>query len=215
MKSTLKIAALVLAFGADIVVSNWAGVVEGQQKKTPGEGFAAVPGVKGGHDVFGPYDPVQNWPRPLGESLPNHDKLDVLAGDRRLPRVLVTMKGELPALTGGRGRGTVWLPQIGPSIKFPVGGGAALREAASATPSFGKAMDASDGRPGVDWRWEHVIMVFDRNGKMVEDWSQWDRIWGRPHDVEISPYDPQKNIWIVDADAHLSASSRTTASSAC
>jgi DNA-binding beta-propeller fold protein YncE len=38
---------------------------------------------------------------------------------------------------------------------------------------------------------------------MIEDWSQWDRIWGRPHDVEISPYDPQKNIWIVDADAHF------------
>jgi DNA-binding beta-propeller fold protein YncE len=45
--------------------------------------------------------------------------------------------------------------------------------------------------------------VFDHNGKMIEDWSQWDRIWGRPHDVEISPYDPQKNIWIVDADAHF------------
>jgi DNA-binding beta-propeller fold protein YncE len=117
--------------------------------------------------------------------------------------VFATTKGELPVLPSGRGRGTVWLPQIGPSIKFPVGGGVPVREAASATPSFGKAMDEGDGRPGVDWRWEHVIMVFDRNGKMVEDWSQWDRIWGRPHDVEISPYDPQKNIWIVDADAHF------------
>ena len=26
---------------------------------------------------------------------------------------------------------------------------------------------------------------------------------GWPHDVEISPYDPEKNIWIVDADNHF------------
>jgi DNA-binding beta-propeller fold protein YncE len=38
---------------------------------------------------------------------------------------------------------------------------------------------------------------------MIEDWSQWDKIWGRPHDVEISPYDPEKHIWIVDADNHF------------
>ena len=28
--------------------------VEGQQTKLPGTGFAAVPGLKGGQDVFGP-----------------------------------------------------------------------------------------------------------------------------------------------------------------
>jgi DNA-binding beta-propeller fold protein YncE len=119
-------------------------------------------------------------------------------------RVIVAQKGELPVLPAGRGRGTTWLPQIGPSIKFPVGGGVPMREAASATPSHGRgAEDGSDGRAGVDWRWEHVIVVFDRNGKMIEDWSQWDKIWGRPHDIEISPYDPQKHIWIVDADNHF------------
>jgi len=184
--------------------------VEGQQTRAPGTGFAAVPGIKGGQDVFGPYDPVQNWPRPLGESLPNHDAwtwsqaTDVFA--ESADRVIVAQKGELPVLPSGRGRGTTWLPQIGPSIKFPVGGGVPIREAASATPSSGRAAeDGSDGRPGVDWRWEHVIAVFDRNGKMVEDWSQWDKIWGRPHDVEISPYDPEKHIWIVDADNHFVA----------
>ena len=43
------------------------------QKNAAGEGFAAIPGRKGGQDIFGPYDPVQNWPRPLAESLPNHE----------------------------------------------------------------------------------------------------------------------------------------------
>jgi len=184
--------------------------VEGQQTHAPGTGFAAVPGLKGGQDVFGPYDPVQNWPRPLAESLPDHkgwtwsQATDVFAESP--DRVIVAQKGELPELPTGRGRGTTWLPQLGPSIKFPVGGGVPLREAASASPSLGKAAeDGSDGRPGIDWRWEHVITVFDRNGKVIEDWSQWDKIWGRPHDVEISPYDPEKHIWIVDADNHFVA----------
>jgi hypothetical protein len=43
--------------------------------------------------------------------------------------------------------------------------------------------------------------------------SQWNKIWRWPHDVEISPYDPDKNIRIVDANNHLSASSRMMVSS--
>ena len=207
-KETLRVGAACVGLVAVVLVTNRLNIVEGQQK--PGAGFAAVPGLKGGHDVFGPYDPVPNWPRPLSESLPNHaawtwsQATDVFA--ESADRVIVAQKGELPVLPAGRGRGTTWLPELGPSIKFPVGGGVPVREAASATPSSGRAAaDGSDGRPGVDWRWEHVIVVFDRNGKMVEDWSQWDKIWGRPHDVEISPYDPQKNIWVVDADNHFVA----------
>ena len=203
---TVRIATGCTALLAVILVSNRLGTVEGQQRRTPGQGFAAVPGLKGGQDVFGPYDPVQNWPRPLGESLPDHQawtwsqSTDIFAESP--DRVFVTQKGELPVLQ--LGRGTTWLPQIGPSIKFPVGGGLPIRETASATPSGGKAAaNGSNGRPGIDWRWEHVIVVLDRNGKMIEDWSQWDSIWGRPHDVEISPYDPEKNIWIVDADNHF------------
>ena len=186
------------------------GTVEGQQKRTPGQGFAAVPGLKGGHDVFGPYDPVANWPKPLGESLPDHQAWTWSQSTDIFPespdRVFVTQKGELPVLQLGRGRGTTWLPQIGPSIKFPIGGGLPIRETASATPSGGKAnADGSDGRPGVDWRWEHVVYVLDRNGKIIDEanWAQWDKIWSRPHDVEISPYDPEKHVWIVDADNHF------------
>ena len=204
----LKIAALcVVVSVTTLLVTDWLGTVEGQQASVPGAGFAAVPGQKGGQDVFGPYDPVQQWPRPLSESLPNHEGWTWSQATDVFPesadRVIVAQKGELPVLPAGRGRGTTWLPQIGPSLKFPIGGGVPIREAASATPSFGRAAaDGSDGRPGVDWRWEHVIAVFDRNGRMVEDWSQWDKIWGRPHDVEISPYDPQKHVWIVDDHNH-------------
>ena len=105
MKRTLTIAAVSLAFFAGMLVTDGLGIVEGQQKKNPGEGFAAVPGLKGGQDVFGPYDPVQNWPRPLAESLPNHDAWTYSQATDVFPesqdRVLVTFKGELPVLAGG------------------------------------------------------------------------------------------------------------------
>ena len=203
-------AAGVALFAVILLVNCSPAPVAGQEDRetVPGEGFAAVPGLKGGHDVFGPYDPVQKWPLPLAESLPNHQgwtwsqSTDVFAESP--DRVIVAQKGELPVLPARIE--TTWLPQLGAGIKFPVGGNVPLRETASATPSSGKAApDGSDGRPGVDWRWEHVIVEFDRNGKVINDWSQWDKIWGRPHDVEISPYDPEKHIWIVDADNHFVA----------
>ena len=101
---TPRIVAACAALFAMVLISNRLGVVEGQQKRTPGEGFAAVPGLKGGQDVFGPYDPVQNWPRPLAESLPNHDgwtwsqATDVFAESP--DRVFMAQKGELPVLSG-------------------------------------------------------------------------------------------------------------------
>ena len=36
------------------------------------QGFAAVPGQKGGQDMFGPYDIDPNWPQDLAE-LPGHE----------------------------------------------------------------------------------------------------------------------------------------------
>ena len=38
----------------------------------PGAGFAAVPGTKGGQDIWGPYEVVADWPKPLS-SMPGHD----------------------------------------------------------------------------------------------------------------------------------------------
>ncbi len=69
-RELLRLGVFGMAILAVLLVSNRVGVLQGQMKKTAGEGFAAVPGQKGGEDVFGPYDPVQNWPKPLAESLP-------------------------------------------------------------------------------------------------------------------------------------------------
>ena len=44
----------------------------------------------------------------------------------------------------------------------------------------------------------NYLVVVDRNGNIVENWSHWDSIFNRPHQVYISPYDPERHVWIVE-----------------
>jgi DNA-binding beta-propeller fold protein YncE len=55
---------------------------------------------------------------------------------------------------------------------------------------------------GIDARWEHLLVVFNRNGDIVEQWTQWDKLFKRPHAVYINPYDPEKHVWVVDDHSH-------------
>ena len=67
----------------------------------------------------------------------------------------------------------------------------------------GKAGDDSDrGKIGVDFLWENYIVVINRAGDIVETWKQWDKMLRRPHSVYISPYDPQKHVYVVDDYRH-------------
>ena len=51
---------------------------------------------------------------------------------------------------------------------------------------------------GVDAKWENCIVIADAEGNILETWTQWDKLLRRPHSVYISPYDPEKHVWIVD-----------------
>jgi len=46
----------------------------------------------------------------------------------------------------------------------------------------------------------HYVMILDANGNVVEEWSQWSKLFNMPHRVAISPYDPERAVWIVDRD---------------
>ena len=37
-----------------------------------------------------------------------------------------------------------------------------------------------------------------RNGDIVENWSQWDSLFNRPHQVYINPYDAERHVWVVE-----------------
>ena len=47
----------------------------------------------------------------------------------------------------------------------------------------------------------NCIMIIDAAGKLVESWTQWDKLFegGRgPHKVKISPYDAERHVWVID-----------------
>ena len=43
--------------------NQWATLTAQQNGARSGPGFAAVPGEKGGQDIFGPYEVVADWPK--------------------------------------------------------------------------------------------------------------------------------------------------------
>lgn len=50
------------------------------------------------------------------------------------------------------------------------------------------------------------IRVLDANGKVVEIWSQWDKLFAGtngPHKIKISPYDPDHRVWVVAETKHV------------
>lgn len=203
---TMGTALVVLALG--IFITTRQTRVEGQsQQQQPS--FAAVKGQKGGQDIFGGYEVVPNWPKPIS-SLPGNEKWTWGAGQGVFAespnRVFILQRGELPNIQRPK---SAKLPQLGPSIEFPIGR-LPWRDATSASPPgalFGPdgktpGDDLDVGKPGVDYQWSHIINVVDANGNFIEDWSQWDKMFRRPHSVFESPYDPEKNVWIVDDYRH-------------
>ena len=178
----------------------------------PGAGFAAVPGQKGGQDFTGPYEVVPDWPKPMTD-LPGHEGWSWGAVQgifaESPDRIFIVQRGELPVIDAPPRRP---IPEFGPSLSFPVGE-APLRNAsqgpASSLPGAGgPGQDPDDirfawqGRLGIDARWEHAIVVVNRDGEIVEEWTQWDDMLRRPHAVYINPYDPDKHVWVVDDHSH-------------
>jgi hypothetical protein len=181
------------------------------QQSTPR--FAAVPSEKGGQDIFGAYDVDPNWPKDIA-TLPGHEGWTFGAGQSVFAespnRVFVLQRGELPNIARPK---TTRLTQLGPSIEFPIGR-LPWRDATSTSlPANGgsgqlaeegiTAWEARGNKIGVDARWEHCILIYDGQGNLVDSWTQWDSMMQRPHFVAISPYDPQKHVWIVDDHKHV------------
>jgi hypothetical protein len=174
----------------------------------PASGFRAVATEVGGMDEFGPYEVDANWPKPLAQ-LPGHDTWTSGATEAIYAespnRVLVVQLGELPALKMPAPRA---LPDIGPSLSWPMNGipwrYASQGVVASPPGGGGPGQDPDDpkvqykGRPGIDSRWEHLVIAYNSTGDIVEQWTQWDNMLRRPHGIYISPYDSEKNIWIID-----------------
>src|SRR4029453_1015870 len=177
----------------------------------PGTAFSAVPDAIGAQDISGPYEAVEGWPQDLA-TLPGHEKW-TYGGARGIfaespNRVFLLGGGELPKIARPQTR---LFPDIGPNVQFPLAG-LPWRNANTATPpgAGGSGQDPARGMDlwrgaaapfrelGVDARWEHCLIVVDAQGNIIEEWTQGEKWFKRPHSVYISPYDAQKHVWVVD-----------------
>jgi hypothetical protein len=184
--------------------------------EAPAAGFAAVPGSIGDQDLFGAYDVVPDWPQNVSE-LPGHEAWTFGAAQsifaENPDRVYLVARGELPNLRRPQAR--LFREEVGPSVFYPVGGLPWRSATQTALPGAGgtggdpaRGMEIWRGNAppyrelGVDARWEHCLLVVNRDGQIIEEWTQWDKIFKRPHSVYISPYDPEKHVWVVDDHMH-------------
>ena len=44
----------------------------------------------------------------------------------------------------------------------------------------------------------NYLVAVDRDGNITENWNQWDETFNKPHQVYISPYDPERHVWVVE-----------------
>ena len=49
---------------------------------------------------------------------------------------------------------------------------------------------------------QNFVFIVNRNGELIESWTQWDSLFTRAHKVVINPYDPEKHVWIIDDGGH-------------
>jgi hypothetical protein len=148
----------------------------------------------------GPYRVVENWPKPLPDTRHSHDGWTwgsfggVYAESP--DRIWIAMRGELPLPEGAK----PWTPY------------------AALVPSRGNTTGNTDGisatcepveKRGWERRFEHSIIIVDGEGNLIDEWPHLDELFSKlpcgrgPHQVKISPYDPEKHVWIIDDQLHV------------
>jgi hypothetical protein len=55
--------------------------------------------------------------------------------------------------------------------------------------------------------WRNCIYTLDANGRVREIWTQWDDLCETsggpgPHRIRISPYDPERRVWVINETTH-------------
>jgi 6-bladed beta-propeller len=135
---------------------------------------SALSQQKGGEEVTGPYDVVDKWPQPIARAGYTWGSQGGVFAESP-NRIILLNRGELK------------LPEKLPA-NFTGYWGSLGSQATGQTPEL-----------------RNCIVIVDANGKMIESWTQWDRLFqgGRgPHAVKISPYDPDRHVWVVDDMRH-------------
>ena len=160
---------------------------------------AATAQERGGQEEFGPYEVVEDWPKPLPDGPDGVKHAGWTWGSNgaifaETPnRIWVAMRGELPLPSGAK----PWTPYglLDPPLR-------------ATGNDDGKNATCEDApKRGWERRYHHVIFVLDRDGKQVQHWADHDKLFdapcGRgPHKIKMSPYDPDKHVWVFDDQLH-------------
>jgi hypothetical protein len=155
---------------------------------------------RGGQEEFGPYEPVADWPKPLPDANDGVTHTGWTWGSvggiyaESPDRIWVAMRGELPLPPGAK----PWTPY---GMLQPE------RRATGNDDGLSATCEPTEKR-GWERRYHHSIFVLDRNGNLVQDWPHLNKMFemrcGRgPHKIKMSPYDPQKHVWIFDDQLHV------------
>ena len=147
----------------------------------------------------GHYRVVEDWPKPLPDDRHSHDgwTWGSMGGvfAETPDRIWLAMRGELPLPDGAE-------PWTAYGATNLVGNATGNTDGLSAT-------CRPTGSRGWERRFEHSIIVLDGEGNMVDEWPQLDELFGQlpcgrgPHQIKISPYDPDKHVWIIDDQLHV------------
>jgi len=154
--------------GLVLVASGFASLPLAGQGRTPPVLHPAGPNH--GDD---PYDVVEDWLQPFAEPgfvWGSHPGLAVESPDR----IFIIQRGEL-------------------AVPDPL--------PAEFTYYYGSAEGLSALSPRGAREMRNVIFIVDGDGELIDSWTQWDYLFegtAGPHKISISPYDPQRRVWVVN-----------------
>jgi hypothetical protein len=131
-------------------------------------------GGRGGEDVFGPYEPVPGWPRPVEPGMAPARASAVVAESP--DRVIV---GSHFGLVPEPPRDAVWGRDVYYAEDGPFGPPFAAVRSPRATHT------------------NHIV-TFDRTGSVIDTWTWRDALFGKVDRVQVNPYDPQRAVWVTD-----------------
>ena len=134
---------------------------------------------KGGGEVTGPYEYVENWPLPVHDDGWTWGSIPAVWAESE-DRVLVFMRGEKPAMKDVPARGDIKGRALG---------------LLSGVLEQGRQQSRFD---------EHTLMIFNRSGSLVDSWGQHKSLFtdGGAHRIQISPYDPERHVWLIEHLSH-------------
>lgn len=128
---------------------------------------------RGGMDETGPYQVVENWFKP---GVDHWNQVVTSVAVDTPNRIIVACADEHMARPGS------------------------LILSADGVPLNLRPNSKETQKPDSERTHLHQILVLNADGKVVEDWQQWNDLITVPHSVAISPYDKDRHVWIIDRE---------------